>query len=67
MKQIEQITQGLWDLQDCSYRDFQAKLIPTLDKEKIIGVRTCFAQVCQRSYAPSPDKSFFVAIAPYLL
>ena len=32
MKQIEQITQGLWDLQDCSYRDFQAKLIPTLDK-----------------------------------
>lgn len=40
MKQIEQITQGLWDLQDCSYRDFQAKLIPTLDKEKIIGVRT---------------------------
>lgn len=35
MKQIEQITQGLWNLQDCSYRDFQAKLIPTLDKEKI--------------------------------
>lgn len=29
----------LFSLQDLSYRDFHAKLMPTVDKEKIIGVR----------------------------
>ena len=30
----------LFQLQDVKYRDFQKKLIPTMDPEKIIGVRT---------------------------
>ena len=30
----------LFHLQDVKYRDFQKKLIPTMDPEKIIGVRT---------------------------
>ena len=30
----------LYNLQDVKYRDFQKKLIPTMDPEKIIGVRT---------------------------
>ena len=30
----------LFKLQDLKYRDFQAKLLPTVDKEKIIGVRS---------------------------
>ena len=34
------ITQGLFDLQDTTYRDFQAKLIPTVAAETVIGVRT---------------------------
>lgn len=29
----------LFELQDLKYRDFHAKLMPTVDKEKIIGVR----------------------------
>ena len=34
------VQERLLALQDLSYRDFQAKLMPTVDKEKIIGVRT---------------------------
>ena len=34
------IQERLFALQDPSYRDFQAKLMPTVDKKKIIGVRT---------------------------
>ena len=34
------IQQGLFALQDLSYRDFQSKLMPTVDKERVIGVRT---------------------------
>ena len=34
------ITERLLTLADIPYRDFTAKLIPTIDKECIIGVRT---------------------------
>lgn len=34
------ITKELFNLQDKKYRDFQIKLIPTVDPENIIGVRT---------------------------
>lgn len=30
----------LFEMQDINYREFHAKLMPTVDKEKIIGVRT---------------------------
>lgn len=36
----EEIKNRLFEMQDLKYRDFQAKLMPTVDKETIIGVRT---------------------------
>ena len=35
----EEITQKLFEFQDTTYRDFQAKLIPTVAPETVIGVR----------------------------
>ncbi|MDO5540481.1 MAG: DNA alkylation repair protein [Eubacteriales bacterium] len=37
---MEQITRRLFEMQDLKYRDFNAKLIPDTDKEKVIGVRS---------------------------
>lgn len=37
---MEQITKRLFEMQDLKYRDFNAKLIPDTDKEKVIGVRS---------------------------
>lgn len=37
---IRDIQQELFRLQDRKYKEFQAKLIPTVDPDKIIGVRT---------------------------
>ena len=37
---VEQIRQALFDLQDEKFRDFQIRLIPTVDPEAVIGVRT---------------------------
>lgn len=34
------IRERLFALQDLTYRDFQSKLMPTIDKETVIGVRT---------------------------
>ena len=36
----ERIREDLFSLQDKKYREFQAKLIPTVDPETVIGVRT---------------------------
>lgn len=41
MTEIEtRIREELFQNQDVGYRDFHARLIPTIDKETIIGVRT---------------------------
>ena len=37
---IDEIREMLYAEKDIAYRDFQAKLIPTIDKETVIGVRT---------------------------
>ena len=37
---MKEITDELFKLQDTEYRDFQSKLIPTVDPENAIGVRT---------------------------
>lgn len=37
---MDKIKKQLFELQDLEYRDFHAKLMPNIDKEKIIGVRT---------------------------
>ena len=33
--EIEKLHEELFKLQDFKYRDFQAKLLPTVDKEKL--------------------------------
>lgn len=37
---MQEITDKLWRLRDANYASFQAKLIPTLSPDRIIGVRT---------------------------
>ena len=36
---IKKIQNELFEMQDFKYRDFHSKLMPTVDKEKVIGVR----------------------------
>ena len=36
---IRKIQKELFEMQDLKYRDFHSKLMPTVDKEKVIGVR----------------------------
>lgn len=39
VKVTERVQKQLFELQDLQYRDFQAKLLPTIEKETVIGVR----------------------------
>ena len=36
---IRKVQKELFEMQDLKYRNFHSKLMPTVDKEKVIGVR----------------------------
>ena len=60
----EDIRAGLFARQDLGYRDFHSKLVPTLDKDTIIGVRT----PALRAYAKElsgQDMTGFLAELPH--
>ena len=50
---------------DCSYRDFSAKLIPTIDKETILGVRAPMAKKIAKQYAGTKEGNEFLKNLPH--
>ena len=52
---IQDIRQRLFALQDHAYRDFQVKLIPSINPEKMIGVRTPELRKLARELAKEKD------------
>ena len=61
----ERIRKSLFDLQDMKYRDFQAKLIPTVENDRMIGVRTPSLRKLARQEAKSEDISLFLNDLPH--
>lgn len=63
--QENSITAGLFLLQDPAYRDFMARLIPTADKETIIGVRSPALKKYAASLAGSAEADSFLLRLPH--
>ena len=61
----EQIRQRLFELQDAAYRDFQGKLIPTVDPKRIIGVRTPALRQLAKELLKKDDYSAFLEELPH--
>ena len=61
----EEILQRLFALQDLKYRDFQAKLMPTVDKSTIIGVRTPELRKLAKEYAKREEIGAFLDALPH--
>ena len=61
----ERIREKLFEMQDLQYRDFQAKLVPTVDKETIIGVRTPAVRKFAREIGRDPEIGRFLADLPH--
>ena len=56
MSSIEQTVQDrLIELQDLKYRDFQCKLMPTVDPEAVIGVRTPELRKFAKAFGKEPE------------
>lgn len=59
------IRQLLFEKQDIKYRDFQAKLIPGMDPERMIGVRTPELRSLAKSLKNREDTEEFLADLPH--
>ena len=61
----EEIRQQLFAMQDTDYREFQVKLIPTVDPEKVIGVRTPQLRKFAKELAKDPGAESFLEDLPH--
>lgn len=62
---MTQIRERLFEMQDPGYRDFHAALIPNVDKEKIIGVRTPALRKYARELRGSAEAEEFLCALPH--
>ena len=61
----EEIREELFSLSDGKYRDFQAPLIPSVKKERFIGVRTPKLRALAKKYSKREDIGGFLEDLPH--
>ena len=64
-KKCREILEHLFELQDTEYRDFQSKLIPTVDAKCFIGVRTPDLRKYASALAKQEDITVFLNSLPH--
>ncbi len=62
---MDKVTEQLFAMRDMAYRDFQAKLIPNVPKETVIGVRTPALRHFAKAFAKTPDAAAFLQELPH--
>ena len=62
---MTEIQERLFELQDEKYRDFQVKLIPSVDPATVIGVRTPELRKLAKELAKRDDIDMFLAALPH--
>ncbi|KUO78789.1 MAG: DNA alkylation repair protein, partial [Desulfosporosinus sp. BRH_c37] len=61
----EEIRRRLFELQDLKYKEFACKLMPTVNPETVIGVRTPELRKLAREFSKRPEGSEFLKILPH--
>ena len=62
----ESVRARLFEMQDLKYRDFQCRLMPTVDPDTVIGVRTPALRRFAREFAKLPEAAGFLRSLPHL-
>lgn len=62
---LNEIRAELFKMQDINYRDFNSKLIPTVDKESMIGIRTPDLRKYAKQFGKSSDVIEFLQTLPH--
>lgn len=61
----EEIRQKLFTMQDIDYREFHSKLVPTIDKERIIGIRTPILRKYSKELSKDKNIDIFLNTLPH--
>ena len=59
------IQEHLLSIQDIPYRDFHAKLMPTIEKDRIIGIRVPVLRAYEKEVAKTMDVESFLSDLPH--
>lgn len=62
---MTELQKKLFEMQDLEYREFHSKLMPTVDKEKIIGIRTPILRKFAKEYAKTEESKEFLNELPH--
>lgn len=62
---MTKLQKRLFELQDASYGDFHAKLIPTIPRETIIGIRVPVLRKFAAKYGKEPEAAAFMEQLPH--
>ena len=62
---MEKLKPILFSMADENYRDFQSKLMPTVPKEKIIGIRTPLLRKFAKDFSKTPEAKIFLENLPH--
>lgn len=62
---IRDVRKRLFEMQDTGYRDFHARLIPTVEKEKIIGIRTPILRKFAKEFGKTERSEMFLKVLPH--
>lgn len=62
---IKNVQRELFAMQDLKYRDFHAKLMPTVNKDTVIGVRTPELRKFAKEYGKTEEAKIFLQVLPH--
>ena len=62
---MTELQKALFEMQDLKYRAFNSSLIPTVDKEKVIGVRTPELRKFAKEFAKTGESKEFLKQLPH--
>ena len=62
---IRDVRKRLFEMQDTGYRDFHARLVPTVKKEKIIGIRTPMIRKFAKEFGKTERSEMFLKVLPH--
>ncbi len=62
---IIEITEKLFSLKDETYKEFNSKLIPNIDKKTVIGVRTPILRAITKDMIKNGEAMEFIKVLPH--
>ena len=60
------LQEELFGLQDLKYRDFHSKLMPNVEKEQVIGIRTPVLRKFAKQFAKTEEAVAFLQELPHV-